>query len=92
VVIVGAGFGGLRAARPGRRAVHVTLVDRRNYHLFQPLLYQVATSMPRREHRHRCAILRRQKNLDFRLAHVDAVDFDKRESRPRPARSAGTGW
>jgi len=44
VVIVGGGFGGLAAARALRRApVHVTLVDRRNHHLFQPLLYQVAT-------------------------------------------------
>ncbi len=45
VVIVGAGFGGLRAARALRRApVHVVLLDRNNYHLFQPLLYQVATA------------------------------------------------
>ena len=44
VVIVGGGFGGLHAARSLRRAdVEVTLVDRRNFHLFQPLLYQVAT-------------------------------------------------
>ena len=45
VVIVGAGFGGLYAAKALRRApVGVTLVDRRNHHLFQPLLYQVATA------------------------------------------------
>src|SRR5437870_8565601 len=45
VVIVGAGFGGLRAARALRKApVNVVLVDRHNYHLFQPLLYQVATA------------------------------------------------
>ena len=44
VVIVGGGFGGLRAAQNLRSdLVDVTLVDRRNYHLFQPLLYQVAT-------------------------------------------------
>ncbi len=45
VVIVGGGFGGLYAARNlvGDRRVEVTLVDRRNFHLFQPLLYQVAT-------------------------------------------------
>ena len=44
VAIVGGGFGGLYTARGLRRApVEVTLVDRRNYHLFQPLLYQVAT-------------------------------------------------
>src|SRR5437667_3158317 len=45
VVVVGAGFGGLRAARALRQApVDVVLVDRHNYHLFQPLLYQVATA------------------------------------------------
>ena len=44
IVIVGAGFGGLTPPWPGRRAVDVTVVDRRNYHLFQPLLYQVATA------------------------------------------------
>src|SRR3954464_15721867 len=45
VVIVGGGFGGLYAARALRRApVRVTLVDRRNHHVFQPLLYQVATA------------------------------------------------
>ena len=44
VVIVGGGFGGLYAAKVlGRAPVAVTLVDRRNFHLFQPLLYQVAT-------------------------------------------------
>ena len=46
VVIVGAGFGGLFAARfLGRAPVEVTLVDRTNHHLFQPLLYQVATGI-----------------------------------------------
>ena len=45
VVIVGAGFGGLSAAKALSDApVHVTLIDRRNHHLFQPLLYQVATA------------------------------------------------
>ena len=45
VVIVGAGFGGLKAARTlAGGPVRVTVVDRRNYHLFQPLLYQVATA------------------------------------------------
>ena len=44
MVVVGGGFGGLQAVRLLRNAeVEVTLVDRRNYHLFQPLLYQVAT-------------------------------------------------
>ena len=81
VVIIGAGFGGLRAARELARApVDVTLVDQRNYHLFQPLLYQVATSMlpPESIAYPVRAILRRQKNLEFRLARVDSVDFAKR--------------
>ena len=49
IVIVGAGFGGLAAAKAlGGADAEVTLVDRRNYHLFQPLLYQVATAACRR--------------------------------------------
>src|SRR3979409_999281 len=45
VVIVGAGFGGLEAAKKlGKEAVHVTVIDRTNHHLFQPLLYEVATA------------------------------------------------
>ncbi|MGH7290791.1 MAG: NAD(P)/FAD-dependent oxidoreductase, partial [Myxococcota bacterium] len=82
VVIVGAGFGGLRAARELASApVRVTLVDQRNYHLFQPLLYQVATSMlpPESIAYPVRTILRRQENLEFRLARVESVDFDKRE-------------
>ena len=58
VVIVGGGFGGLYAARALARApVEITLVDRRNHHLFQPLLYQVATAgaQPRRHRRRRSA-------------------------------------
>ncbi len=78
VVIVGAGFGGLRAARElGKAPVRVTVVDRNNYHLFQPLLYQVATAglsptdiaHPVRD------ILRSQKNLDFRMAEVRSIDL-----------------
>jgi NADH:ubiquinone reductase (H+-translocating) len=77
VVIVGGGFGGLYAARALRRAsVRVTLVDRRNHHLFQPLLYQVATAAlspadiaaPIRH------ILRNQSNAEVLLAEVVAVD------------------
>ncbi len=51
VVIVGAGFGGLEAARHlARMPVRITMIDRRNHHLFQPLLYQVATaSLPTSE-------------------------------------------
>jgi NADH:ubiquinone reductase (H+-translocating) len=77
VVIVGAGFGGLTAAKSLRRApVHVTLIDRRNYHLFQPLLYQVATAAlspadiaaPIR------GILRDQENCSVVLATVCGID------------------
>ena len=77
VVIVGGGFGGLQAARTLDRAdVRVTLLDRHNYHLFQPLLYQVATASlspgdiasPIRW------VLRKQKNLEVLLADVTSVD------------------
>src|SRR5258708_22327642 len=77
VVIVGGGFGGLEAARALADApVRVTLLDRHNYHLFQPLLYQVATASlspgdvasPIRW------ILRRQGNVEVLLANVLGVD------------------
>jgi len=82
VVIVGAGFGGLTAARALREApVRVTVVDRRNHHLFQPLLYQVATATlspgdiayPIR------SILRRQANAEVLLADAVAVDAATRQ-------------
>lgn len=81
VVIVGGGFGGLSAARRLRRApVAVTLVDRRNVHVFQPLLYQVATgglspgdiSSPLR------FVLRRQRNARVWLADVEGFDVRRR--------------
>jgi len=84
VVILGAGFGGLQAALGLRHApVRVTLVDRRNHHLFQPLLYQVATAAlspadiayPIR------SILRHQANADVILGEAVSVDPDKRELR-----------
>src|SRR5213596_738566 len=81
VVIVVAGFGGLRAARALRRApVHVVLLDRNNYHLFQPLLYQVATAglEPEQIAKPVRAILRGQKNFDFRMVEVRGVDFATR--------------
>ncbi len=81
VVIVGCGFGGLNAARALRRApVNVLLLDRNNYHLFQPLLYQVATAglEPEEIARPVRAILRKQKNFDFRLVEVQSVDFAQR--------------
>ena len=77
-MIVGAGFGGLRAARALRRAaVQVVLLDRNNYHLFQPLLYQVATAglEPDQIAKPVRAILRGQKNFDFRMVEVSGVDF-----------------
>jgi NADH:ubiquinone reductase (H+-translocating) len=77
VVIVGAGFGGLRAARALRKApVDVVLVDRHNYHLFQPLLYQVATAglEPEEIARPVRAILRGQSNADFRMTEVTGLD------------------
>jgi NADH dehydrogenase len=82
VVIIGGGFGGLYAARTLIKApVRVTLVDRRNFHLFQPLLYQVATGIlgpgeitaPLRH------ILRKQKNAAVLLGEV--VDFDPSSRR-----------
>jgi NADH dehydrogenase len=80
VVIVGGGFGGLSCAQSLRRAdVRVTLVDRLNHHLFQPLLYQVATAglspaqiaAPIRQ------ILSRQRNVSVVMAEVTAVDPDR---------------
>jgi len=78
VVVVGAGFGGLRVARALRRApVQVVLLDRNNYHLFQPLLYQVATAglEPEEIAKPARAILRGQKNFDFRMVQVTRVDL-----------------
>jgi NADH dehydrogenase len=77
VVIVGGGFGGLFAARALRRAdVDVTLVDRRNFHLFQPLAYQVATGAlaPAEIAAPLRALFKRQKNTRVLLGEV--VDFD----------------
>jgi NADH:ubiquinone reductase (H+-translocating) len=82
VVIVGGGFGGLQAALGLRRAnVEVTLIDRRNFHLFQPLTYQVATgalspgevAYPLR------AVFKRDRNVRVLLAEVEQFDLDRRE-------------
>jgi NADH:ubiquinone reductase (H+-translocating) len=77
VVIVGGGFGGLRAAKALADApVQVTLVDRRNHHLFQPLLYQVATAAlsPADIAQPIRSVLRGQSNLEVILAGVDSID------------------
>ena len=77
VVVVGAGFGGLTLARALRRAsVEVLLIDRQNYHTFQPLLYQVATAgLEPEEIAHAVrGIFQRQKNFSFRLGTVVGVD------------------
>ena len=83
VVIVGGGFAGLNAAKGFRRAgnVRVTLIDRRNHHLFQPLLYQVAMAglspadiaAPLR------GILSKQENVRVLQGEVQSVDFDGRK-------------
>jgi NADH dehydrogenase len=81
VVVIGGGFGGLAAAKHlGRAPVNVTVIDRRNYHLFQPLLYQVATAAlapadiayPIR------GVLARHENTRVLLAEVKSIDVDKR--------------
>jgi NADH:ubiquinone reductase (H+-translocating) len=82
VVIVGGGFGGLLAAKDLRYApVEVTLLDRHNYHLFQPLLYQVATGglSPANIASPLRAVLRKQKNVRVLLANVTGFDAAQRE-------------
>jgi NADH dehydrogenase len=81
VVIIGGGFGGLAAAKALARAdVTITLIDRTNHHLFQPLLYQVATAAlaapdipaPIRK------LLARQRNVTVWMANVDRIDVERR--------------
>src|SRR5713101_7107560 len=77
VVIVGAGFGGLGVAEQlAHVPVDVTLIDRHNYHTFQPLLYQVATSLLNAEDVGAPvrSMFRRQENVSFRMATVTGVD------------------
>jgi NADH dehydrogenase len=84
VVIVGAGFGGLQAAKKlARKNVLITVIDRTNYHLFQPLLYQVATAAlspadiaaPVR------SVLSKSKNVEVILAEVQSVDVEAKKVR-----------
>jgi NADH dehydrogenase len=89
VVILGAGFGGLQAALALRGApVRLTVVDRRNHHLFQPLLYQVATAAlsPAEIAYPIRSILRRQKNADVLLAEAVSIDIARREVLLRDGR------
>jgi NADH dehydrogenase len=79
---VGAGFGGLNAAVQLRKApVEVVVIDRRNYHLFQPLLYQVATGLlsPAQIATPIRHILSRQKNASVLMERVIGIDRDRRE-------------
>ena len=87
VVVIGGGFGGLRAATHLAKApVEVTLIDCRNFHLFQPLTYQIATGAlspdevcyPLR------AIFKRRRNVRVLLGEVTAVDLDGRTVRVQP--------
>jgi NADH dehydrogenase len=91
VVIVGAGFGGLEAAKVlGGKAVRVTVIDRTNYHLFQPLLYQIATAAlspadiaaPIR------GVLSKFQNIEVQLAEVTAVDVANKKVKTGDAEIA----
>jgi NADH:quinone reductase (non-electrogenic) len=93
VVVVGGGFGGLQAVRGLRHAeVHVTLVDRQNFHLFQPLAYQVATgslsdveiAVPLRQ------ILGHQRNAEVLLGEVTGIDLDARRVTVADLPNGGT--
>ncbi len=82
IVIIGGGFGGLCAAQSMKNLpVQVTLIDRRNFHLFQPLLYQVATGWlsPANIASTLRAVLRYQKNAQVLLAEVTDIDAERRK-------------
>ena len=84
VVIVGAGFAGLTLARALRRApVDVVLLDRNNYHLFTPLLYQVASALlsPGEIAQPVRKLVRPVRNCEFRLGDVTGIDLDGRQVR-----------
>src|SRR5512133_1919413 len=84
VVIVGAGFGGLQVAQKLAHApIQITLIDRHNYHLFQPLLYQIAIAglVPSQIAYPLRTIFRHQKNLTFQMCEVTSIDFNGRYIR-----------
>src|SRR5512147_1793667 len=92
VVIIGGGFGGLYAAKTlGNKPVRVTLIDRKNHHTFQPLLYQVATAglspgeiaMPIR------AILSKYRNIEVLLGDVTDIDLKNKMLHLPPNELAG---
>jgi NADH dehydrogenase len=81
VVIVGAGFGGLNAAQAlAKERVRITVIDRKNFHTFQPLLYQVATAglSPGEIAAPIRSILRSHKNIEVLMAEVTGFDLDRR--------------
>ena len=84
VVIIGAGFGGLNVARQLRDVpLQITLIDKQNYHLFQPLLYQVAIAglLPSQIAYPLRTIFRKQKNITFQLGEVTEINLDARYVR-----------
>src|SRR6266568_5077359 len=84
VVVIGGGFGGLYATKHLRYApVDVTLLDRRNFHLFQPLLYQVATGglSPANIATPLRSVLKRQRNTRVLLAEAIDIDLAQRQVR-----------
>jgi NADH dehydrogenase len=92
VAVIGGGFGGLEAAKHLAAApVEVTLIDRRNFHLFQPLTYQVATGAlsPAEVCYPLRAIFKGRPNVRVVMATVEAVNLGKRELRLRPGAEGG---
>jgi len=81
IVIIGAGFGGMQVARGLAHApIRITLIDRHNYHLFQPLLYQVAIAglLPSQIAYPLRTIFRKQKNLTFQMGEVTEVNLESK--------------
>jgi NADH dehydrogenase len=94
VVIVGAGFGGLNAAQALARApVSITVIDRKNHHTFQPLLYQVATAglSPGEIAAPIRSILRRHNNVEVLMAEVTGFDLERRVVQTAVQTDIGSG-